>query len=136
MHDGCAAAKPTRKSNCGVPCAPAGLLDSSFVASIHSADIIWISIVPWRGFPLSWTVFQHGHPQRTREDEVRRYFLAGQGIEELRFWNHQWRKNPDGVLLEIWRAVHGRTGCIELARKVENRRFVPPRPDFLKGDSL
>jgi very-short-patch-repair endonuclease len=80
--------------------------------------------------------FQHGLPKQKHVDEARKYFLIDRGIEELRFWNHQWRKNPEGVLLEIWRAVHRRTGCIQLTRKVENRRFLPPPPDGLKGDSL
>jgi very-short-patch-repair endonuclease len=77
--------------------------------------------------------FQHGLPRPKQEDELRRLFLTGKGIEELRFWNHQWRKNPEGVLLEIWRALHRRTGCVEVERKVENRRFVPPDPKDLMG---
>ena len=50
------------------------------------------------------------------------------GIEVFRFWNHQWRKNRAGVLLEIWGALHRRTGCVGVVRKVENHRFVPPNP--------
>ncbi len=45
--------------------------------------------------------FQHGLPHQIRHDKERTQWLAEQGIEELRFWNHQWRKNPEGVLLEI-----------------------------------
>ena len=75
--------------------------------------------------------FQHGLPARKRHDEAREHFLGGEDIEELRFWNHQWRKNPVGVLLEIWRAVHRRTGCTQVERKVKNQRFVPPHPDQL-----
>ena len=33
--------------------------------------------------------FQHGLPEQYRRDEERQKFLASQGIEELRFWNHQ-----------------------------------------------
>src|SRR5437016_359571 len=44
--------------------------------------------------------FQHGLPDHLQRDEERTRFLAGEGIEQLRFWNHQWRKNRDGVLLE------------------------------------
>jgi len=75
--------------------------------------------------------FQHGLPEHLQHDEARAKFLAGEGIEELRFWNHQWRENREGVLLEIWQALHRQTGCVEVMRKEENRRFVPPRPEQL-----
>jgi hypothetical protein len=52
--------------------------------------------------------------------------LAAQGIEELRFWNRQWRTHHEGVLLEIWNVLHRRTGCASLMRKVQNHRYVPP----------
>jgi hypothetical protein len=29
-------------------------------------------------------------------------------------------------LWEIWHALQRRTGCLQVMRKVENRRFVPP----------
>ena len=72
--------------------------------------------------------FQHGVPEQRIRDEARERFLAAEGIEELRFWNHQWRNNREGVLLEIWQALHRRTGCVEIMRKVQNHRFVPPAP--------
>ena len=75
--------------------------------------------------------FQHGLPEQLQRDEAQAKFLADEGIEELRFWNHQWRKNRDGVLLEIWDALHRRTGCVEVMRKEENHRFVPPKPGQL-----
>src|SRR5437773_11603847 len=56
--------------------------------------------------------FQHGLAEQLQRDEVRAKFLAAEGIEELRYWNHQWRKNREGVLLEIWEALHRRTGCV------------------------
>ena len=80
--------------------------------------------------------FQHGLPSQRQDDQTRKSFLASHHVEELRFWNHQWNKSPEGVLLEIWGAVHRRTGCLQLQRKVENRRFVAPPPDQLKGDWL
>src|ERR1019366_8201512 len=40
--------------------------------------------------------FQHGLPEQHQHDEEREKFLAAQGIQELRFWNHQWQKNRDG----------------------------------------
>jgi very-short-patch-repair endonuclease len=42
--------------------------------------------------------FQHGTPEQRERDKEREEFLAANSIEELRFWNHQWRKNREGVL--------------------------------------
>jgi len=75
--------------------------------------------------------FNHGSPQNQQHDADRREFLASRGVEELRFWNHQWRKNREGVLIEIWVALHRRTGCSSIVRKVQNHRFVPPNPNKL-----
>ena len=72
--------------------------------------------------------FQHGLPEQRQRDEAREKFLAAEGIDELRFWNHQWRKNREGVLLEIWNALHQRTGCVAVRRKTQNHRYVPPDP--------
>ena len=72
--------------------------------------------------------FQHGFPEESRRDEARARFLAASEIEELRFWNHQWRNNREGVLLDIWAALHRRTGCVKVMRKEGNHRFVPPKP--------
>jgi ATP-dependent helicase HrpA/adenine-specific DNA-methyltransferase len=77
--------------------------------------------------------FKHGMPEQIRHDEERAKCLAAAGIEELRFWNHQWRKNREGVLLEIWEALHRRTGFVSVKRMEQNQRFVPPRPEqFIK----
>jgi very-short-patch-repair endonuclease len=75
--------------------------------------------------------FRHGLPAERARDEKRESFLAEQGIEELRFWDHQWRKNRDGILLDIWSALHRRTGCTAVMRKSRNNRFVPPSPGEL-----
>ena len=75
--------------------------------------------------------FQHGMPEQRQHDLEREKVLTAQGIEELRFWNHQWRKNRDGVLLEIWNALHRRTGCVAVMRKTQNHRYVPPKVDEL-----
>jgi ATP-dependent helicase HrpA/adenine-specific DNA-methyltransferase len=75
--------------------------------------------------------FQHGLPEQRHRDEERERFLAAEGIEELRFWNHQWRRNREGLLLEIWHALHRRTGCAKVHRKVENHRYLPPHPGKL-----
>ena len=72
--------------------------------------------------------FQHGLPEYLQHDEERTKALAAEGIEELRRWNHQWRKNREAVLLEIWGALHRRTGCVKVVRKEQNQRFVPPDP--------
>ena len=71
--------------------------------------------------------FQHGLPEQRQRDEAREEFLDQQGIEELRFWNHQWRDNREGVLLEIWHALQRRTGCETVVRKVENHRYLSPK---------
>jgi very-short-patch-repair endonuclease len=71
--------------------------------------------------------FQHGLPEQRQRDQKREQFLVAEGIEELRFWNHQWQKNREGVLLEIWNALHRRTGCEAVTRKEQNHRYVPPR---------
>lgn len=71
--------------------------------------------------------FMHGMPTQLRHDRARAGMLAEYDIEELRFWNHQWRNNRRGVLLEIWSALHRRTGCVQIVRKTANNRFVPPK---------
>ncbi len=75
--------------------------------------------------------FQHGLPEQRQHDEEREKFLASEGVEELRFWNHQWWENREGILLEIWNALHRRTGCVAVMRKVQNHRFLPPKVDAL-----
>lgn len=72
--------------------------------------------------------FHHGLPQQQGHDVARRELLKKLGIEELRFWNHQWRDNREGVLMTIWDALHRRTGCVQIIRKEENNQFVPPDP--------
>jgi very-short-patch-repair endonuclease len=79
--------------------------------------------------------FQHGLPEQILADRERTQWLTRQGITVLRFWNHQWRKNREGVLLEIWNALHKQTGCVSVERKKENRRFVPPSPARLSSPS-
>ena len=76
---------------------------------------------------------QHGMPEQRQRDEAREKLLALEGIEELRFWNHQWWKNREGVLLEIWHALHGRTGCEAVMRKTQNHRYLPPKSSQLKA---
>jgi very-short-patch-repair endonuclease len=71
---------------------------------------------------------QHGFPENQQRDQTRAQYLASVGIEELRFWNHQWHTNRDGILLEMWEALHRRTGCVAITRKVQNNRFLPPDP--------
>jgi ATP-dependent helicase HrpA/adenine-specific DNA-methyltransferase len=75
--------------------------------------------------------FQHGLLEHLQRDEERAKFLAAEGIEELRFWNHQWRNNPEGVLRDIWAALHRRTGCVKVMRKEQNHRFAPTKPGQL-----
>ena len=80
--------------------------------------------------------FQHGLPENMQHDLERKQFLATQGIEELRFWNRQWRKNRAGVLLDIWNAMQQRSGCVVVQRKNKNHRFIPPYPDQLVARRL
>ncbi len=75
--------------------------------------------------------FQHGVPEQLQRDEERTKRLAAEGIEELRFWNHQWRKNREGVLLEIWETLYRRTGCVKVLRKEQNHRYLQPPPEQL-----
>jgi very-short-patch-repair endonuclease len=74
--------------------------------------------------------FQHGLPEGSHRDEAREKHLAGQDIETLRFWNHQWRKNREGCLLEIWNALQRRTGCVRIMKNTGEQKFIPP--DFSK----
>jgi very-short-patch-repair endonuclease len=76
--------------------------------------------------------FQHGSPEGVQRDAMREKLLAEQGVETLRFWNHQWRKNRDGCLLEIWNIVQRRTGCVQVAMDAANQRFVPPDLNTIK----
>ena len=79
--------------------------------------------------------FQHGRSNVIREDETRRKCLEEQGIETLRFWNHEWRKNREGCLLEIWDTLQLRSGCIRIIKNVADQRFVPPETGHLKSRS-
>ena len=76
--------------------------------------------------------FQHGLPEQMQHDEARSAFLKEQGIEELRFWNHEWQKNREGCLLAIWDALQRRTGCVQVMKNAEEQRFVPPHEKFIK----
>jgi very-short-patch-repair endonuclease len=76
--------------------------------------------------------FQHGLPGGIHRDEIRERFLAEQDIETLRFWNHQWRKNREGCLLEIWNALQRRTGCVRIMNNASEQRLVPPDSRTIK----
>jgi very-short-patch-repair endonuclease len=76
--------------------------------------------------------FQHGLPEGIQRDEAREKFLAGQDIEILRFWNHQWQANRDGCLLEIWNALQRRTGCVQILGNTREQKFIPPNADDIK----
>ena len=75
--------------------------------------------------------FQHGLPEHLQSDTARDELLAKEGIEVLRFWNHQWKHNREGILMEIWHAMHRRTGVVQVLRMTQNNRFVPPQPEQL-----
>ena len=84
---------------------------------------------PFARLSIELDGFQHGLPEQMRFDREREQTLADNDIEELRFWNHQWRNNREGVLHTIWDALHRRTGCVKVMRKEENHRYVPPDPE-------
>jgi very-short-patch-repair endonuclease len=75
---------------------------------------------------------QHGHPEGMQRDAEREKFLEERGIATLRFWNHQWRNNRDGCLLEIWNAVQQRSGCVQVLENVEKQRLIPPNFEQVK----
>lgn len=75
---------------------------------------------------------QHGHPEGIQRDGEREKFLAEKGIAVLRFWNHQWRKNQNGCLLDIWNAVQQRSGCVRVMDNAEEQRFIPPELGQIK----
>jgi len=75
--------------------------------------------------------FKHGSPEQRRHADARKEFLASMGITELRFWNHQWRNDPEAVLLEIWTALHHRTGCTKVMKKSENHQYLAPNQEQL-----
>jgi very-short-patch-repair endonuclease len=79
--------------------------------------------------------FQHSLPEEIRRDEAREQLLAEQEIETLRFWNHQWRKNREGCLLQIWEALQRRTGCVRIMKNVGEQRWIPPGSDKIKFPS-
>jgi ATP-dependent helicase HrpA/adenine-specific DNA-methyltransferase len=94
----------------------------------HPLGIYFLDVYcPAAKLSVEFDGFQHGLPEQQKHDEERTKFLQALGIEELRFWNHQWRKNRDGVLLEIWNALCRRTGCLRVLRKEQSHRHVPPR---------
>jgi very-short-patch-repair endonuclease len=100
----------------------------------HHADRYYLDFYcPIAKLSVELDGFQHGLPEQHQRDGKREKFLASEGIEELRFWNHQWKNNREGVLLEIWNALHRRTGCVAVMRKVQNHRHVPPKVEQLKA---
>jgi very-short-patch-repair endonuclease len=62
----------------------------------------------------------HGFPDQRTKDEKRNKFLAAQGIQVLRFWNHQLRGELESIRFEIWHALMERTG-----RKDEIAGYLP-----------
>ncbi len=100
----------------------------------HPAGIYYLDFFcPTARLAVELDGCQHGLPEQLQHDAARAQFLAAEDIEVLRFWNQQWKKNRAGVLLEIWNALHRRTGCVAVMRKVENHRFIPPKPEQLRA---
>jgi len=81
----------------------------------------------------------HGFPDQRARDEKRNEFLAEQGIQVLRFWNHKVRQEEESVRFEIWNALMERTGQTEnianhLARP--NTPRLNPLPSEGRGRRL
>jgi very-short-patch-repair endonuclease len=51
----------------------------------------------------------HGYRLCETHDQAREQFLARQGIDVIRFWNHQVREELDSVLQAIWLALEKRS---------------------------
>ncbi len=72
--------------------------------------------------------FAHGLPDQLGTDSQRNAFLAGKGIETLRFWNRDWNSNREGCLLEIWAALMRRAPEEELEKLDQaSACLVPPQ---------
>ena len=76
---------------------------------------------------------QHGLPESIQRDETREQFLTEQGIETIRFWNHQWRENREGCLLAIWDALQRLTGCVRIMKNAGEQQFIPPPVEKIKS---
>jgi hypothetical protein len=76
--------------------------------------------------------FQHGLPQQRSRDEERESSLTSQGIEELRFWNHQRKRTAKA---SYWKS--GRTapqnGLDGRDAEGVNHRYVPPKVEQVKA---
>jgi very-short-patch-repair endonuclease len=75
--------------------------------------------------------FHYGLPEEIQKDKIRAAKLAEEDIEIIRFWNHQWRNNRDGCLLEIWNAIQRRTGVSQVING-EEQKFVPPDLNYIQ----
>ena len=51
---------------------------------------------------------QHGHREERQQDTQRDAYLQAQGIQVLRYWNSQLRREKQMVRDTIWRALHER----------------------------
>ncbi len=68
----------------------------------------------------------HGFPDQRARDEVRNQFLIFQGIQVLRFWNHQVRQQVEMVRFEIWHELMMRMGRTkEIAGFLDGRHPSP-----------
>ncbi len=78
----------------------------------------------------------HGFPDQRARDARRNNFLATQGIQVLRFWNHKVRTESEGVRFEIWNALMERTGQREKLANFLTRKNTPhldPLPSEGRG---
>jgi very-short-patch-repair endonuclease len=81
----------------------------------------------------------HGFPDQRARDEERNSFLAAQGIQVLRFWNHKLRQEQESVRFEIWNALMERTGQSKKVADLLPRTKTPhlnPLPSEGRGRGL
>ncbi len=76
----------------------------------------------------------HGFPDQRARDEERNRFLAEQGIQVLRFWNHQLRGELEAVRFEIWHALMERTGRKEAIAGYLLKPAPSPQPSPPMGE--
>ena len=76
----------------------------------------------------------HGFPGQRACDEKRNAFLATQGIQVLRFWNHQMRGELEVIRFEIWHALLERTGRLDEIKGYLPKSAPSPRPSPPMGE--
>ena len=80
----------------------------SLIVQAHGVELVFRS-----RFPMLRPMDPIANARRLRRD---------QADEEKQLWHG----NREGVLLEIWNALHRRTGCEIVMGKTQSQRYAPP----------